>query len=46
LYPQLIGSTNFGAISLSGLEGLLGSDQLKHYGWVVFDYTGARMVLG
>jgi Aspartyl protease len=46
LYPQLLGSTNFGAISLSGLQGLLGSDQLKRYGWVVFDYTGARMVLG
>jgi hypothetical protein len=46
LHPQLIGSTNFGVISIGGLQGLLGSDQLKRYGWVVFDYTGAQMVLG
>ena len=46
LYPQLLGSTNFGAVSLGGLQGLLGSDQLQRFGWVVFDYTGARMVLG
>jgi predicted aspartyl protease len=46
LYPQLIGSTDFGAISLGGIQGLLGSDQLKRYGWVVFDYSGAKMVLG
>lgn len=46
LYPQLLGSTNFGTISVAGLEGLLGSDQLQRFGWVVFDYTGARMVLG
>jgi hypothetical protein len=46
LYPQLLGSTSFGVISVGGLEGLLGSDQLQRFGWVVFDYTGARMVLG
>jgi Aspartyl protease len=46
LYPQLVGSTNFGEISFGGIQGLLGSDQLKRYGWVVFDYSGARMVLG
>ena len=46
LYPQLLGSTNFGTISLGGLQGLLGSDQLQRFGWVVFDYTGALMVLG
>jgi hypothetical protein len=46
LAAQLLGETNFGAISSGGVEGLLGSDQLKRYGWVVFDYTGARMVLG
>jgi hypothetical protein len=46
LYPQLVGSTNFGVISLGGIQGLLGSDQLRRYGWVVFDYTGAQMVLG
>jgi predicted aspartyl protease len=46
LYPQLVGETDFGTISLGGTQGLLGSDQLKRYGWVVLDYTGARMVLG
>jgi hypothetical protein len=46
LHPQLIGSTSFGAISLSGTQGLLGSDQLRRYGWVVLDYAGAQMVLG
>jgi hypothetical protein len=46
LHPQLLGSTSFGAISLGGLEGLLGSDQLQRFGWVVFDYSGAQLVLG
>ncbi len=46
LHPQLIGSTNFGTIGLSGTVGLLGSDQLRRYGWVVLDYTDAQMVLG
>ena len=46
LHPQLIGSTDFGAVSLGGTEGLLGSDQLRRYGWVVLDYTGGQLVLG
>ncbi len=46
LRPQLIGSTEFGTISLSGTQGLLGSDQLRRYGWVVLDYTGGQLVLG
>jgi len=46
LHPQLIGSTNFGTISSSGTLGLLGSDQLRRYGWVVLDYAGGQMVLG
>ena len=46
LHPQLIGSTNFGAIASADLDGLLGSDQLLRYGWVVLDYTGGRLVLG
>jgi predicted aspartyl protease len=46
LHPQLVGETAFGTISLGGTQGLLGSDQLKRYGWVAFDYTGARLVLG
>ena len=46
LHPQLIGETDFGTISQTGTQGLLGSDQLKHYGWVVLDYAGGQMVLG
>jgi hypothetical protein len=46
LHPQLIGSTNFGTISLSGTQGLLGSDQLRRYGWVILDYAGGQLVLG
>jgi hypothetical protein len=46
LSPQLLGDTSFGTIGLGGTLGLLGSDQLKRYGWVVFDYAGGRMVLG
>jgi hypothetical protein len=46
LRPQLVGETDFGVISAGGTQGLLGSDQLKRYGWVVLDYRGALMVLG
>jgi hypothetical protein len=46
LTPQLLGATAFGDVGVGGVVGLLGSDQLKHYGWVVFDYAGGRMVLG
>jgi hypothetical protein len=45
LHPQLVGETDLG-VGLGGTQGLLGSDQLKRYGWVVLDFTGARMVLG
>ena len=46
LHEELVGSTDFGSASLGGTQGLLGSDQLKRYGWVVLDYAGGRMVLG
>lgn len=46
LYSQLVGDTSFGSIALGGTQGLLGSDQLKRYGWVVLDYAGGRLVLG
>ena len=46
LHPQLIGSTGFGTIGLSGTVGLLGSDQLRRYEWVVLDYAGGRLILG
>jgi hypothetical protein len=45
LRPQLLDATHFGPIGF-GIDGLIGSDQLKHFGWVVFDYRGARLVLG
>jgi hypothetical protein len=46
LHPQLIGSTDLGAISVTGTQGLLGSDQLRRYGWVILDFADAQMVLG
>ena len=46
LEPQLIGKTDFGSIGLGGIDGLLGSDQLKHFGWVVLDFSGRQLVLG
>jgi Aspartyl protease len=46
LYPQLLGTANFGTIGANGLAGLLGSDQLQRFGWVIFDYRGGRLILG
>jgi hypothetical protein len=46
LHQQLIDTADFGAISSGGLVGLLGSDQLIRYGWVIFDYSGGRLILG
>jgi hypothetical protein len=46
LHPQLLGSVNFGPIAAGGTAGLLGSDQLQRFGWVIFDYRGGRLVLG
>ncbi len=45
LRPQLLDAANFGPIGV-GIDGLVGSDQLKHFGWVVLDYSGGRLVLG
>ncbi len=46
LYPQDLGVVSFGPISDNGTAGLLGSDQLERFGWVIFDYRGGRLVLG
>jgi Aspartyl protease len=46
LHPQLLGSVDFGPIGAGGTAGLLGSDQLQRFGWVIFDYRGGRLVLG
>jgi Aspartyl protease len=46
LHPQLLGAANFGVIGGDGTDGLLGSDQLQRFGWVIFDYSGGRLILG
>jgi hypothetical protein len=46
LHPQLLGSAQFGQIANGGTAGLLGSDQLKRFGWVIFGYSSGRLVLG
>jgi hypothetical protein len=46
LHPQLLAAANLGPISASGISGLLGSDQLQRFGWVIFDYRGGRLILG
>lgn len=46
LHPQLLDMANFGTLGANGLSGLLGSDQLQRFGWVVFDYIGGRLILG
>jgi predicted aspartyl protease len=46
LHQQLVDVIAFGPISSNGTAGLLGSDQLKRFGWVVLDYSGGRMILG
>ena len=45
LHPQLIESVPFNPAAI-GVYGTLGSDQLIRYRWVVFDYTGGRLILG
>jgi hypothetical protein len=46
LHPQLLGVTNFGPIRADGTAGLLGSDLLQRFGWVILDYRGGRLILG
>jgi hypothetical protein len=46
LRPQLVGETDFGTIGGTGTQGLLASDQLKRYGWVVLDFARGQLVLG
>ena len=46
LHPQLLGAANFGPASAGGIVGAVGSDQLQRFGWVIFDYSGGRLVLG
>jgi hypothetical protein len=46
LRPQLIGAVDLGPISSNGTVGLIGSDVLKEFGWVILDYSGGRLILG
>jgi hypothetical protein len=41
-----IAAVDLGPVRDAGFVGLLGSDQLARFGWAVFDYAGARLVLG
>lgn len=41
-----IATVDLGPVGSAGFIGLLGSDQLAHFSWVVFDYAGGRLVLG
>jgi predicted aspartyl protease len=46
LAPQALGTVAIGPLSSVGLSGLLGSDAMRRFGSVVFDYAGGRLVLG
>ncbi len=46
LQPGPLATADLGPVQLAGFEGLLGSDQLIHFGSVVFDFDGGRLVLG
>ncbi len=46
LQPLVLCSTGLGRVDQLGFTGLLGSDQLVHFGWVVLDYRNGRLVLG
>jgi hypothetical protein len=46
LHPQLLAAANLGPVGPGGIAGAVGSDQLKRFGWVIFDYSGGRLVLG
>jgi hypothetical protein len=45
-HPQLIDSLPFEASATGGANGTLGSDQLVRFAWVIFDYSGGRLILG
>jgi predicted aspartyl protease len=45
LQKQTLLSIKLPVVSSAGLAGLLGSDQLSHFGSVVLDYAGGRLLL-
>jgi predicted aspartyl protease len=44
LKPQSLGAV--GLERTTGVAGLLGADQMSHFGSVIFDYSGGRLLLG
>lgn len=46
LTPGPVVSVDLGPVLEAGFVGLVGADQLAHFGAVVFDYAGGRMILG
>lgn len=44
--PTRLMTTSVAATSPAGAQGLLGSDALRSYGWVVLDYRSGSLVLG
>ena len=46
LSPLLIASAKLGPVSKAGFNGLLGLDELSHFHSVIFDFVGAKLVLG
>jgi len=46
LAPSLIGSIDLGSLRRSGIDGLLGLDQLSRFEYAVLDFSGAQLALG
>jgi hypothetical protein len=45
LRPQALVSLKLPGISIAGVEGLLGSNQLSFFGSIVIDYAGGRLLI-
>jgi predicted aspartyl protease len=45
LRPQTLVAVKLPGISVAGVEGLLGSNQLSFYGSIVLDYAGGRLLI-
>jgi len=46
LAPSLIGSIDLGSLRRSGIDGLLGLDQLSRFDYAVLDFSGAQLAFG
>jgi hypothetical protein len=45
LRPQTLPAVKLPGLSLEGVEGILGSDQLSSFGSVVIDYAAGRLLI-